>query len=86
MEFLRFLVDTPAVAFLLLLVLLITVGPIVALLLSRRKAVHSDSVDVAVREPPTTRFLGTQLDLAILVLAFLVLLAFGGWLYKVVLE
>ncbi len=82
MTLIRFLIDTPVVAFMLLLVLLVTVVPIVASLLSRKKAGHSDGPGSPVKEPPTTRFLGTQMDLAIIIFLLLLLLSVLGWVKK----
>ncbi|MHB8412237.1 MAG: hypothetical protein ACYDDI_09865 [Candidatus Acidiferrales bacterium] len=83
MSFVHLLVDTPVLAFLLLLGLLVTVVPLALVWLShRKKSKHPDEVHVPVKEIPTTRFLGTQLDLAILFCGFLLLLGLLGWAYK----
>ena len=82
MTVLRFLIDTPVVAFMLLLVLLVTVVPIVGALLSRNRSRHPDNLRTPVKEPPTTRFLGTQMDIAILLLGLLLLLGVIGWIHK----
>jgi hypothetical protein len=82
MIFIRFLIDTPVVALLLLLVLLIIVAPIVAGLLSRRKPGDQGDANTLVQEPPTTRFLGTQMDIAILIFGLLLLLGAIGWVKK----
>lgn len=82
MSFVHFLMETPVVAFMLLLVLLVTVLPIIADLLSRNKSGQSDGVSTLLREPPTTRFLGTQMDIAILIFGLLLLLGVIGWVKK----
>jgi hypothetical protein len=82
----HFLIDTPVVAFLLLLALLVTVGPIVTVLLSRKKTAHPDTADAPVKKPQNTRFLGTQPDLVILIFGLLLLLALAGWVYKTFFE
>lgn len=82
MSFVHFLMDTPVVAFMLLLVLLVTVGPIVAGLLSRNKSGRPDEGGSQVKAPPTTRFLGIQMDIAILIFGFLLLVAVIGWVKK----
>jgi len=79
---LRFLIDTPVVAFMLLLALLVTVVPIVGALLSRNRSRHPDDLSMLVKEPPTTRFLGIQMDIAILILGLLLLLSVIGWIHK----
>jgi len=85
MCFIQFLIDTPVVAFLLLLGLLVTVVPVVAAVFSRKKSVHSDSPGVAptpAKAPSNTRFLGTQMDIAILIFGLLLLLGVIGWARK----
>jgi len=82
MSFVHFLVEAPVVAFMLLLALLVTVVPIVAGLLSRKKSGQSDGVSPPLKEPPTTRFLGTQMDIAILIFGLLLLLGVIGWVKK----
>lgn len=72
----------PVVALLVLVVLLVTVVPLVMGWFSRRKARHSETVKTVAKDPPTTRFLGTQLDLAILLIGLLLLLALVGWVRK----
>lgn len=86
MSFVHFLMETPVVAFMLLLVLLVTVVPIVAGLLSRKKSGHPDEVSTPVKEPPTTRFLGTQMDIAILIFGLVLLLGVIGWIRKTFFE
>lgn len=81
MSFVHFLMDTPVVAFMLLLALLVTVVPIVAGLLSRKKSGHPEA-NTAVKEPPARPFLGTQMDIAILIFGLLMLLAVIGWVKK----
>jgi amino acid transporter len=82
MRALRFLIDTPVVAFMLLLVLLVTIVPIVGALLSRNRSRHPDHLSTLMKEPPTTRFLGVQMDIAILILGLLLLLGVIGWIHK----
>jgi hypothetical protein len=82
MTVLRFLLDTPVVAFMLLLVLLVTVVPIAGALLSRNRSRHHDEPSMLVKEPPTTRFLGIHMDIAILILGLLLLLGVIGWIHK----
>jgi len=81
MTFIQFLIDTPVVAFMLLLALLLSVVP-AATLLFRKKPGQSDVVNTPVKKPPTTRFLGTQMDIAILIFGLLMLLAVIGWVKK----
>jgi hypothetical protein len=82
MSFVHFLMETPVAALLVLLVLLVTVVPIVAGLLSRRKKARSDTVDAPPKELPSSRFLGTQMDLAILIFGLLLLLALAAWVIR----
>jgi hypothetical protein len=86
MSFVHFLMETPVVALMLLLALLVTVVPIVAGLLSRKKSGQSDEVSTPVKEPPTTRFLGTQMDIAISIFGLLMLLGVIGWIRKAFFE
>jgi len=76
----HFLIDTPVVAFLLLLGLLVTVVPIASVLLSRRKPKHP--VSTPGKEPPTTRFLGIQMDIILLIFGLLLLFGVIAWLKK----
>lgn len=82
MTVLQFLIDTPVVAFMLLLALLVTVVPIGGALLSPNKSKHPDDVSRVVKEPPITRFVGIQLDIAILIFGLLLLAGVVGWMYK----
>jgi hypothetical protein len=82
MLFVQFLMDSPVVGLLLLLVLLITVGPFVAARLSRRRAVNAGTGNAPGESPATTRFLGNQFDLGILLLGLVLLLALAGWVLK----
>jgi uncharacterized iron-regulated membrane protein len=82
MSFVRFLMDSPIVAFLLLLALFVTAVPIFVAWLSRGKSAYPDEIDKAPKELPATRFLGNQLDLVALVLVFLLLLVLAGWVRK----
>jgi hypothetical protein len=79
---LRFLIDTPVMAFVLLLVLLATVVPIVGALLSRNRSRHPDDPNMLVKEPPITRFMGIQMDIAILILGLFLLLGVIGWIHQ----
>ncbi len=85
MTFIQFLIDTPVVAFMLLLVLLVTVVP-AATLLFRKKFRHPDEASTLVKEPPATRFLGTQMDIAILIFGLVLLLGVIGWIRKTFFE
>lgn len=86
MSFIHFLMDTPVAAFLLLLALLVTVvpilAPIAAALLFRKKKAAADTANVPVKAPPNTQFLGTQMDIAILLFALFLLLGLVGWVYR----
>lgn len=85
MTFIQFLIDTPVVAFLLLLVLLVTIVPLATLFVRKqpKRPGHPDEVRAPVKEPPTTRFLGTQMDMAILIFGLLMLLGVIGWVKKI---
>lgn len=83
MTFLQFLIDTPAVAFMLLLVLLVTVVLIAAALLSRKKPGHTDGGGMSAQELPTTRFMGTQMGISILIFGLVPLLGVIGWVRKI---
>jgi hypothetical protein len=82
MFFVHFLMNTPVVAFLLLLVPLVTVVPFVTRRLSRRKTAHSETVSTPAKEPPTTRFLGIEMDIAILIFGLFLVLGAIGWMHK----
>ena len=82
MFFFHFLMNTPVVAFLLLLVLLVTIVPVVTRWLSRRKTAHSETVSTPAKEPPTTRFVGIQMDIAILIFGLFLVLGLIGWIHK----
>lgn len=78
MEFIQFLMGNPVVAFMVLLVLLITVVPVCAALYRRRYAkppVDEEKLARGSVKVPPVRFLGTQMDLAILIFGLLLLLA-----------
>jgi hypothetical protein len=81
MTFIQFLIDTPVVAFMLLLVLLVTVVPVAAALWSRKFG-KPDKAEAVVKEPQGTRFMGTQMDLAILLVGLLLLLGIISWVVK----
>jgi hypothetical protein len=80
--FIQFLHDTPAVAFMLLLALLVTVVPVLAAIISRKKTGHADDANALGRDPPPSRFLGTQMDIAVLIFGLLLLLGVIGWVHK----
>lgn len=69
--YINFLRENLVVAFMLLLVLLITVVPAGAALYRKYHPLAAPKV----REPKPVRFLGTQMDIAIMVFAALMLLA-----------
>ena len=81
MTFMRFLIDTPVVAFMLLLVLLVTVVPVVAALWSSKFGKPGEA-KAAAKEPQGTRFMGTQMDFAILLVGLVLLLGIVGWVVK----
>ena len=82
MTFIQFLIDTPVMAFLLFLGVLVTVVPILASLLFRNKSGHSDAVSAPIKEAQSSRFQGTQMDIAILIFVLLLLLGVIGSIYK----
>ena len=86
MEYLDFLKDNPVVAGMVLLVLLITVLPAgVALLRRYRPGTPRDGDQAtgrAVKEPKPVRFLGIQMDIAILLFGVLLLLALIARLFR----
>jgi hypothetical protein len=76
MEFIQFLMGNPVVAFMVLLVSLVTVVPAGAALYRRRYPKPPvDEAKLAKSNLKPVRFLGTQMDLAILILGVLLLLA-----------
>jgi hypothetical protein len=76
MEFIQFLMGNPVVAFMVLLVSLVTVVPAGAALYRRRYPKPPvDEAKLAKSNLTPVRFLGTQMDLAILILGVLLLLA-----------
>jgi hypothetical protein len=75
MEFIQFLMGNPVVAFMVLLVSLVTVVPAGAALYRRRYPKPVDEAKLAKSNLKPVRFLGTQMDLAILILGVLLLLA-----------
>jgi hypothetical protein len=85
-EFFHIFLDNPVLIGLVLLVLLVTVAPLAAGLyagLRRRKleaGAHRVEGRAQVEQPPTTRFLGAQFDLAILVVGLLLLFVVAGWI------
>jgi hypothetical protein len=86
MSFIHFIIDTPVVALLALLALLVIVGSLVARLASRGKRSRSNSVDAPQTRLQISRFPGIQLDLAILMLGLLLLLGLAGWVWKLLAE
>lgn len=83
MTFIQFLIDTPVVAFLLSLGLLVTVVPILANLLFRNKPKHPEVANTPLKEVSPKHFQGTQLDIAILIFVLLLLLGVIGSIYKI---
>jgi hypothetical protein len=83
-----FLRNDPVVIALVLLVLLVTVVPLAARSCARLRRQRRDADergDVApalVKQPQTTRFMGTQFDLAILALGLLLVLVVVGWIRR----
>jgi len=78
MEFFQFLMGNPVVAFMALLVLLVTVVPVCGALYRRRypkPPVDEEKLPGADMKESPVRFLGTQMDLAILIFGVLLLLA-----------
>jgi len=73
MGFVSFLVGNPVVALLTLLVLLVTVVPAGAALYRRYRP--GAALDAELPQPKPVRFMGTQMDLAILIFGVLLLLA-----------
>ena len=86
MEYVDFLRGNPVVTFMVLLVLLITVVPAGAALYRRHnpKAPHDaeNSARGRVTEPKSVRFLGTQMDFAILLFGVLLLLAVAARFFR----
>ncbi len=86
MSFIHFLMESPVVAFMLLLVLLVTVvpilAPIAAAVLFRKNKAAVDDASEPVKAPSNTRFLGTQMDIAILIFVLFLLLGLVSWVYK----
>ena len=80
MLYIHFLRENTVVAFMLLLVLLITVVPAGAALY--RKYYPPAEGAGKVHEPKPVRFLGTQMDLAIMVFGALILLALLARLFR----
>lgn len=80
--FLRFLEDNPVIDGFIVLVLLITVIPAGMGWYRRRHPVTGKDRADAIREPRGSRFLGIQMDLAMLVLGLLLLLVMIRWVMK----
>ena len=79
MTFIHFLADNPAIAGLVLLALLVTVVPACIAIYQRK---HGNANGDRKVEPRASRFLGTQMDVAILVIGVLVLLTLASWLVQ----
>lgn len=77
MMFIHFLEDNPVIVWFIVLALLITVVPAAAALYRRARRIPAKSATV---EPRESRFLGTQMDLAILVVGLLTVAAIVSWL------
>lgn len=73
MTFIQFLIDTPIIAFLLLLAMLVTIVPITASLLFRNKPGHPDEISIPMKKSSPICFQGTQMDIAILIFGLLLL-------------
>lgn len=86
MEYIDFLRGNPVVAFMLLLVLLITVVPAGAALYRRHRPkgliAGDNPAGGDVQETRPVRFLGTQMDIAILLFGALMLLAIVARLFR----
>ncbi len=76
--------DEPVVAFLLLLVLLLIAAYIASIWLERRKKAHPETVNAHSESFQNSRFLGTQVDLAILIVGLLLLLMLAAWLKELI--
>ncbi|HXH65016.1 MAG TPA: hypothetical protein VNH42_05845 [Mariprofundaceae bacterium] len=80
MMFIHFLEDNPVIDGFIVLVLLITVVPAgMGWYRRRHPPAETEQADV-IRQPRESRFLGTQMDLAILVIGLLLLLALIHWI------
>jgi hypothetical protein len=75
-----FIKDEPVVAFLLLLGISLVIVFIVSIRLEHRKKEHPDIVNMHPESSQSSRFLGTQVDLAIVIVGLLLLLLFAAWL------
>jgi hypothetical protein len=88
-DYLRMFSDDPLLIALSALVLFIIIGPLVAGWVQGRKralgppGASSDDGRMTAA-PPTSRFLGTQMDLAIVVVGILLLLAVLGWIFRAI--
>lgn len=80
--FIHFLEDNPVIDGFIVLVLLITVVPAGMVLYRRYHPAPEKEQADAIRQPRESRFLGTQMDIAMLVLGLLLLLVLIGWLRK----
>lgn len=78
--FLQFLEDNPVIDWFIVLVLLITVVPAgMGWYRRRHPPVETEQAD-AIRQPRESRFLGIQMDIAILVIGLLLLLGLIHWI------
>lgn len=84
MLFIQFVMDEPVVASLLLLVLLLVGAVIASIWQDRRKKAHPDAANVPQPSSQNSRFLGTQVDLAILLVGLLLLAFFVAWLKELI--
>jgi hypothetical protein len=84
MLFIQFVKDVPAVAFMLLLGLLLIIVCIASILLEHRKKGHPDTVNMHQESSQNSRFLGTQVDLAIVIVGLLLLLLLAAWLKELI--
>jgi uncharacterized iron-regulated membrane protein len=81
-DYLRMFSDDPVLIALVALVLFIIVVPIIAGWIEWRRRKRNGDALAQPADPPATRFLGTQLDLALLVMGALLLVGVATWLYK----
>jgi Na+-transporting methylmalonyl-CoA/oxaloacetate decarboxylase gamma subunit len=86
MKFVNFLIDNPVMAWLAFLALLVTLVP-AASWLFRRIFPHEEKTDKPAKtvesEDNSVRFLGTQLDIAILILGLLIIMTLIGWICQI---
>lgn len=80
MMLIGFLEENPIIVGFIVLVLLITVVPAGVALYKRHRSPADAEQAKTIRGPRETRFLGTQMDIAVLVLGLLLLLVLVHWL------